>query len=31
MQNLMLLGREAMQKHILVDPSQEFLVSKDSK
>jgi hypothetical protein len=31
MQNLMLLGREAMQKHILVDPSQEFLVSKDTK
>ncbi|RXE91752.1 ATP-dependent zinc protease [Pseudoalteromonas phenolica O-BC30] len=31
MQNLMLLGREAMQKHILVDPSQEFLVSEDTK
>ncbi|MAD90698.1 MAG: ATP-dependent zinc protease [Pseudoalteromonas sp.] len=31
MQNLMLLGRQAMQKHILVDPSQEFLVSKDTK
>ena len=31
MQNLMLLGRQAMQKHILVDPSQEFLVPKDSK
>ncbi|MDF2153487.1 RimK/LysX family protein [Vibrio sp. CAU 1672] len=29
MKNLMLLGREAMQAHILVDPSQEFLVSED--
>ena len=27
MQNLMLLGREAMQHDILVDPSHEFLVS----
>ncbi|WP_286238846.1 ATP-dependent zinc protease family protein [Neptuniibacter halophilus] len=29
MQNLMLLGREAMTDHILVDPSREFLVSDD--
>lgn len=29
MKNLMLLGREAMKLHILVDPSQEFLVSSD--
>jgi len=28
MKNLMLLGREAMQQGILVDPSKEFLVSK---
>ena len=28
MKNLMLLGREAMQQGILVDPSTEFLVSK---
>ena len=28
MKNLMLLGREAMQDKILVNPSKEFLVSK---
>ena len=30
MKNLMLLGREAMAGHILVDPGQEFLVSDES-
>lgn len=29
MKNLMLLGREAMQDRLLVDPSQEFLVSSN--
>ncbi|WP_285764576.1 ATP-dependent zinc protease family protein [Biformimicrobium ophioploci] len=29
MKNLMLLGREAMEGHILVDPGQEFLVSEE--
>lgn len=29
MSNLMLLGREAMQDRILVDPSHEFILSED--
>ena len=29
MTNLMLLGREAMKDRIIVDPSQEFILSKD--
>jgi hypothetical protein len=29
MSNLMLLGRQAMENQMLVDPSKEFLVSKD--
>lgn len=29
MNNLMLLGRQAMKKHILVDPSRDFLLSKE--
>jgi hypothetical protein len=30
MTNLMLLGREAMKDRILVDPSQEFILTKDN-
>jgi hypothetical protein len=29
MSNLMLLGRQAMENQMFVDPSKEFLVSKD--
>ena len=29
MSNLMLMGRQAMENHIIVDPSEEFLVSSN--